>query len=238
MIAAACAGDAPGWIDICGALGFIELTAGDPAAAAAWLAPAADALIRRGDARHAVFADAVQAAVEAGRPDTARRLVAHLERTGGPAAVQARALLDAARGELDAARAGARAAAEHAPDPFAAGRSLLLLGRLERRAKRWRASRDALEHAAAAFGQAAAPAWRAKAHAELRRLGVRVADGHLTETQRRIAQLAAAGLSNPEIAACVFVSRKTVEANLSHVYRKLGLRSRIELAGRLAPSTP
>ena len=49
--------------------------------------------------------------------------------------------------------------------------------------------------------------------------------------------LAAAGRSNPEMAAEMFVSRKTVEANLSRVYRKLGLRSRVELARRL-PAAP
>ena len=49
--------------------------------------------------------------------------------------------------------------------------------------------------------------------------------------------LAAAGRSNPEMAAEMFVSRKTVEANLSRVYRKLGLRSRVELARHL-PATP
>jgi DNA-binding NarL/FixJ family response regulator len=230
--------DACGWIDVCAVLGFIELTADNPATAATWLAPAADALVRRGDARHPALRDAVHAAVETAALDRARGLVAHLERAGGPAAVYARALLDAADGDLDAAREGARgaAAAERASAPFEAARSLLLLGRIERRAKRWRASRDALERAANGFVDA--PAWQAKAHAELRRLGVRVADGQLTETQSRIAQLAAAGLSNREIAASVFVSRKTVEANLSHVYRKLGLRSRTQLARRLAPSTP
>jgi DNA-binding CsgD family transcriptional regulator len=231
-------GDDRRWIDVCALLGFIELTAGSPATAAAWLAPAADALVRRGDVRHPALRDAVQAAVESADVDGARALVTHLERAGGPAAMHARALLDAADGDLDAARDGARAAAaaERSSDPFEAGRSLLLLGRIERRAKRWQPSRDALERAADAF--ASAPAWQAKAHAELRRLGLRVADGQLTETQSRIAHLAAEGLSNREIAASVFVSHKTVEANLSHVYRKLGLRSRTQLARRLAPAIP
>jgi DNA-binding CsgD family transcriptional regulator len=71
----------------------------------------------------------------------------------------------------------------------------------------------------------------------VRRLGLRASgDRELSVTEARIAQLAAAGRSNPEIAAEMFVSRKTVEANLSRVYRKLGLRSRVELARRL-PAT-
>jgi DNA-binding CsgD family transcriptional regulator len=219
------------WIDVCGVLGFAELTEGDSARAAAWLAPAADALLRGGDARHPVLRDTVHAAVETGDLDTARRVAARL---AGPAAVQAQALLDAAGGDLHAARAGARSAAACAPEPFERARCLLLLGRIERRAKRWRASRDALERAADAF--AGAPAWQAKAQAELRRLGTRVPAGELTETQRRIAELAAAGFSNPAIAASVFVSRKTVEANLSAVYRKLGLRSRAQLIRHVAGS--
>ena len=109
-------------------------------------------------------------------------------------------------------------------------RTLLILGRIERRAKRRGRSRAALEHAAALFVSVPAPAWEARARAELRRLGERGEPGELTVTQRQIAELAAAGLTNPEIAAQVFVSRKTVEANLSAVYRKLGLRSRVDLA--------
>jgi DNA-binding NarL/FixJ family response regulator len=110
---------------------------------------------------------------------------------------------------------------------------LLALGALERRAKRKRAARDALERAVECFDSLPSPPWADKARAELARLGLRSAPGALTETETRIAELAAAGMSNPEIAAAVFVSRKTVEANLSKIYRKLGVRSRVELARRL-----
>jgi hypothetical protein len=82
------------WIDVCSVLGFAELTAGDAASAAAWLAPATDALIRRGDRSHPALRDAVHAAVETGDIDTARRLAGHL---AGAAAVHARALLGAAK---------------------------------------------------------------------------------------------------------------------------------------------
>jgi DNA-binding NarL/FixJ family response regulator len=74
-----------------------------------------------------------------------------------------------------------------------------------------------------------------KAAAELARIPGRTrgATG-LTETERRIAGLAVAGLTNKEIAARVFVTVRTVETNLSKVYAKLGVRSRTELATRLS----
>lgn len=56
----------------------------------------------------------------------------------------------------------------------------------------------------------------------------------MTDTERRTAELAAEGLSNKEIAAELFQSAKTVEMNLTRVYRKLGIRSRAQLAVRFA----
>ena len=58
----------------------------------------------------------------------------------------------------------------------------------------------------------------------------------LTETERRVAELAAQGLRNQEIADAVFISPKTVEAVLGRVYRKLGIRSRAEIARALDAS--
>jgi len=54
------------------------------------------------------------------------------------------------------------------------------------------------------------------------------------ETAAALCELAAAGLRNAEVAARLFLSTKTVEANLSHAYRKLGIRSRTQLAAQLA----
>ena len=77
--------------------------------------------------------------------------------------------------------------------------------------------------------------WTERAREELQRIGLRPAAPHaLTETERRVAELAASGLKNREVAAQLFISQKTVEANLAHVYRKLDLHSRAELGARLA----
>ena len=62
----------------------------------------------------------------------------------------------------------------------------------------------------------------------------RAAQDELTESERRVAELAAAGLTNRNVAAQLFISPKTVEANLARVYRKLGISSRAELGARLA----
>ena len=80
------------------------------------------------------------------------------------------------------------------------------------------------------------------ARAELERVGLRRAAQELTETELRVAELAATGMTNREIAAQAFISSKTVEANLARVYRKLGIRSRAELGawleGRRAEVAP
>jgi DNA-binding NarL/FixJ family response regulator len=88
--------------------------------------------------------------------------------------------------------------------------------------------------ALAAFDKLPAALWAERAQAELDRVGLRRSGGELTETERRVAQLAASGLKNHEVAARLFVSPKTVEANLARAYRKLGIRSRAELGARLA----
>jgi DNA-binding NarL/FixJ family response regulator len=74
-----------------------------------------------------------------------------------------------------------------------------------------------------------------KARAELARISGRPAPtGELTETERRIAELAAEGRSNKEIAAALYVTPKTVETQLSRIYRKVGVRSRTQLARHLS----
>jgi DNA-binding CsgD family transcriptional regulator len=115
-------------------------------------------------------------------------------------------------------------------DPFERARLLLALGRARRRAKQRKQAREALAQALQIFEQTGRPGWADTARAELARCGVRAADGALTVSERRVAELLAQGMSNREIAAAAFISPKTVEANLARIYRKLGIRSRAQLA--------
>jgi DNA-binding CsgD family transcriptional regulator len=117
--------------------------------------------------------------------------------------------------------------------PFERGRTLLALGEVHRRAKHKRAGREALEAAWALFDELGASIWAANARGELARIGGRVSAGELTPTERRVAELVAAGRSNKEVAGELFVTVRAVEANLSRVYAKLGIRSRTELVRRL-----
>jgi len=60
----------------------------------------------------------------------------------------------------------------------------------------------------------------------------------LTASERRVAELAAAGMSNPEIAQALFVTLSTVEGHLRHAYRKLSIGSRAELSAALRAAAP
>jgi DNA-binding NarL/FixJ family response regulator len=111
---------------------------------------------------------------------------------------------------------------------------LLFLGRTQRRAKQTAPARTSLQSALETFDLLPAPLWAERAREELARIGLRRGErDELTETERRVAELAASGLKNREVAARLFISPKTVEANLARAYRKLGIRSRAELGARL-----
>jgi energy-converting hydrogenase B subunit Q len=163
----------------------------------------------------AALADAVRAVARLPR---ARALVLATEGDLG----QALSLLD----EVDIAAATRL--------PFELAWTLLVKGRLHRRAKERRAAADALQEALRLFEQLGAPTWVLQTRAELERSGLRRAPQALTPTELRVAELAAAGLTNREVAQAAFISAKTVEANLARVYRKLGIRSRAELGARMA----
>jgi DNA-binding NarL/FixJ family response regulator len=112
---------------------------------------------------------------------------------------------------------------------------LLFLGRVQRRFKKRGGARESLERGAAVFEQLGCLGWAGQARSEFARVSGRrpAHDGGLTASERRVAELVASGLSNKEVAARLFVSVYTVEAHLSSVYAKLGIRSRTQLAARL-----
>jgi DNA-binding CsgD family transcriptional regulator len=193
--------------------------------------------------------DQVEALLALGELARARVVLERLERRGQLiprpwitiALPRARALILAAEGELDAALvevadpdtvAAARLPFEHA-------RTLLVRGRILRRAKQRRAAADTLNEALRLFERLNAPTWIEQTRAELGRIGLRPAAGNeLTASELRVAELAAAGLTNREVATAAFMSPKTVEANLARVYRKLGIRSRAELGARMGERRP
>jgi DNA-binding CsgD family transcriptional regulator/tetratricopeptide (TPR) repeat protein len=124
--------------------------------------------------------------------------------------------------------------------PFECARTLLCQGEYLRRARRSAAARDPLRQALVIFGSLGAQPWIARAATELAAAGVRgtAGDGYpdgasrlglLTPQELQIARAVGRGLNNVEAAAALFVSHKTVEAHLTHAYRKLGVRSRTEL---------
>jgi DNA-binding NarL/FixJ family response regulator len=122
---------------------------------------------------------------------------------------------------------------------FERARTLLACGQIARRAKRRAEARSALTVALELFDSLGAPLWAERATAELARIPGRArGSGELSETEQRVAELVATGLSNKEVAASLFDTVRTVEANLSKVYAKLGIRSRGELASRLNAAAP
>jgi DNA-binding CsgD family transcriptional regulator len=149
-----------------------------------------------------------------------------------------RGLIRAATDDLSGGLADlrrARAAYEQLNLPFELARTLFALGTVERRARRRRDARTSLERALALFERLAATLWADRARAEVERIGGRAPSGNeLTPHERRIAELVAAGGTNREVADTLFVTVHTIEAALTRIYGKVGVRSRTELASRLA----
>ena len=107
-----------------------------------------------------------------------------------------------------------------------------MLGSIQRRVKQRAAARASLEEALASLEAIGARLWAERARAGLGGIGGRARSGGLTPTEERVADLVAEGRSNKEVAEALFVTVRTVEANLTRVYAKLGIRSRTELASR------
>ena len=229
-------------------LGFLEVSRGDYAEAASALQPLVDRLpqVPGIELMHGWFLpDAAEAMVALGRLDDAEDVITLLETHGRrldrawmlATGARCRAMLLAAYGSLDEALAKTEEAmAEHErlPMPFERHRSLLLLGQLQRRRRAKDAAGRTLREALEAFEALGATLWAQRVRAELARTNAgRNAESPLTPSEQRVAELAASGLRNRDIAAQLFISLKTVEHNLSRVYSKLGIRTRAELGRRL-----
>jgi DNA-binding CsgD family transcriptional regulator len=230
------------------ALGFAALSVGDYGTAQPLLARATELHRPRwqnefGD-NHCV-PDDIEASLGMGDLDRARDLVDWMERvasTTGRAwtsamAARSRGLVLATEGRLDEAQHALTEALAHHERmemPIAHGRTLLIAGTLLRRRRERARAAELLGQARAMFGALGARLWVERTTAEIERLGVRsVAQRGLTPVEADIARLVASGLTNREIADRVFLSPKTVEANLSRIYRKLDVRSRAELVASL-----
>jgi DNA-binding CsgD family transcriptional regulator len=230
------------------ALGHVALVLGTPGDAVRHLEPRLafvrrEAIAEPGVTRFAV--DLIEALVELGRRDEALEILGwyegnarRLQRFSALANCRrCRGLLAAQAGELGAAVADyeeALAAHDRAAIPLDRGRTLLALGAAQRRTKRRREARATLEEALAVFDGIGASLWAERARGELRRISGRApTSGALTPAEERVAALVAEGRTNREVAAALFLSDRTVEGHLSHIFGKLGVRHRTELARAL-----
>ncbi|BBX62689.1 hypothetical protein MSAS_18630 [Mycobacterium saskatchewanense] len=229
------------------ALVFLEVSLGDYGAALSageGLRSRLQATGRQTEIILAAFVpDLVEALTAVDRIDDAAQLVEAMESNGARVdrqwtvaiGARCRSLLCSARGDVDDALAAAGRALAHLDGlamPFERARTQVLLGELQRRHRLKDASAATLGEALRGFEELGSPLWADRARAALARAGVprlRTSDG-LTLSERRIAELVTKGMTNRAIASTLFISPKTVEANLARIYRKLNIRSRAELA--------
>jgi ATP/maltotriose-dependent transcriptional regulator MalT len=229
------------------ALGHLHLALGRPVDALASLRACERTAARTGMVEPAVVAfgaDLVEALVRSGARDEAARALAGWATSGsdtpwrGGAMLRCRGLLAEDADDAIAAFEASIAAFEDARMRFEAARSRLSLGERLRRDRRRLDARPVLQEALDAFERMGARPWAARARDELRATGQatdrdrRPGGGleELTPHELRVALRVADGRSNPELAAELYVTRKTIEHHLSRVFRKLGVSSRVELA--------
>lgn len=235
-------------------LGFAELVAGNAAAAAEHLLSAAaisfDEVGIREPAILRLHQDAVAALIALDRIDQAWEMTAQLEESAEAhhrpwaTAMSGRChgQLWAHQGELvKAAEVLERTVIDHQrlPMPYEEARTRLLYGSVLRRSGHRNDARREFQAAEVIFSRLGTPILLARSQAELVSLGGRRGqDSELTPVEQRIAALVAAGQTNKEVAAALFVSVRTIEGHLGHVYQKFGIRSRTELARRMSEQLP
>jgi DNA-binding CsgD family transcriptional regulator len=235
-------------------LGFLAVSLGDYPVALNALAPLLSRIEATPNSTELMVAsflpDAIEAMIQLGRHADAEPLIERLEHNGRAldrawmlaTGARCRAMLLAARGDLKAAASTARHAMEHherLPMPLERARTQLLLGQIQRRQRLKAAATETLREALEAFEGMGIPLWAERVRTELARCAmVPRRPTELTPVERRVAALAAEGMTNRDVAAALFISAKTVEANLSRVYRKLDIHSRAELGRYMSQSDP
>lgn len=237
-------------------LGIAALSVGDAEGAHAQLGPVAEAVLAAGMAEPSVcrfVPDEIEALIRLGRLEAAEALLgpfearsAQLQRAWGLAtARRCRGLLLASRGDTAAAATvleSALASIRRPTLPFEEARTLLAAGEVHRRARHKHTAVCYLREALGEFERLGAPLWATRARGELDRVGIRgprtESGPALTAAEQRVVGLVVAGRTNTEIAAQLFMGRRTVEAHLSRVYQKLAVRSRTELCTTVALRQP
>jgi ATP/maltotriose-dependent transcriptional regulator MalT len=190
----------------------------------------------------------IEAGVRAGQPEEAAAALGRLsERTRASGTQWALGVEARCRALLSDDESGYQESVERLADSRAAielARSRLAYGEWLRRASRRVDSREQLRAAYEMFSQMGAAAFAERARRELSATGETVRKrtaetvDELTTQEKQVARLAAQGLTNPEIAAQLFISPRTVEYHLSKVFPKLGISSRRELPGALPGAEP
>jgi DNA-binding CsgD family transcriptional regulator len=230
------------------ALALLDLSRGDTGAAHTGYAEIAGAMERRGDRGLGEWwlPDELEARIAEGDVEEAERrlelFARESERTGYPRflaqTARCRGLIAFGRGDTDQALAQLAAATafhEQYDDTYQKGRTLLALGTLLRRLGKKAQAAETLANAERLFTISGAGLWIERAAAERGRIGGRAtASSGLTETERQIADLVASGHSNAEVAHALSISPRTVEWNLTKIFRKLHVTSRTELAAKRA----
>jgi len=236
----------PGRVYVHATLGLLELGLGNARAAVGLFETVGRLAAQHGLREPNVVqwqADHVEACLRAGRNSEAETALAAFvlaaEETGGRWArgtsARCRGML-AASGDAKAAFAESIAQLSGLPAPFELARTHLCLGERLRRDGRRTEAREALRRAMDDFEALGAAPWLRRAKEELRATGEtpRRRDpsirDRLTPHELRVAMVVASGATNREAAAALFLSPKTIEFHLAHIFRKLGVRTRTELA--------
>jgi DNA-binding CsgD family transcriptional regulator len=231
-------------------VGLLELSLGHAEAAAEALRASLRVRRERLDAEvittRPILPSLVEALARAGRTEEAEALLADrvntARRTGRPQAI---AQFLRCAGVLRADEASFREALEwhdRWPNRWERARTELCYGELLRRLKRRADARGSLRAALEGFEAVGSELWADRARAELRATGERARRrdpstlDELTPQELQVAGLVATGLTNRDVAARLFLSPKTIETHLAHVFRKTGVRTRAELAHRFRDS--